>query len=91
MFAGGCGGRKQVLGERVELSGTLQPLLKKAWTFSLWLLVVWALDLISFCDQFLCSGLFEGLGPGVVMCHIPLMFKVTLEDCDEVWGKRLVF
>lgn len=90
MFAGGCGGRKQVPGERAELSGTLQPL-KKAWAFSLWLLVVWALDLISFCDRFLCSGLFEGSGPSVMMCHIPLMFKVTLEDCGEVWGKRLVF
>lgn len=91
MFAGGCGGRKQVLWERVELSGTLQPLVKKAWTFSVWLLVVGALYLISFCDQFLCLGLFEGLGPTVVVCHITLMVKVTLEDCDEVWGKRLVF
>lgn len=75
----------------MELPDTLQPLLKKAWTFSLWLLVVRAVDLILFCDQFLCSRLFEGLGPSVLMCHIPLMFKVTLEDCDEVWGEKLVF
>lgn len=91
MFAGGYGGRKRVPGERVELSGTLQPLLKKAWTFSLWLLVERTLDLISFCDRFLCSGLFEGSGPSVMMCHILLMFKVTLEECDEVWGRRRVF
>lgn len=45
MFARGSGGRKQVLGEREELSCTLQPLLEKAWSFSLWLLVVGALDL----------------------------------------------
>ena len=91
MSAGGCGCRKEVLGEAVELSGTLQPLLEKAWTFSLGLLVVWTLDLILFCDQFLCSGLFEGSGPNVMTCHISLMFKVTVEDRDEVWGKRLVF
>lgn len=90
MFAAGCGGRKQVLRERVELSGTLQPLLKKTRTFSLWLLVEWTLGLISFCDLFLCSGLFEGLEPAVLMCHLPLMFKVILEDCDEVWGRSLI-
>lgn len=63
----------------------------KAWTFSLCTIAVWALDLISFSDQFLCSGFFEGSGSSVTICHIPLVFKVTLEDCDEVWRGRLVF
>lgn len=91
MFAGGCGVGKRVLGESVELSGTLQPLFMKAWIFFLCTIAVWALDLISFSDWFLCSGLFEGSGSSAAMCHIPLVFKVTLEDCDEVWGERLVF
>lgn len=85
----GVGSRS--LGRKWSYQALCSHFLRRPGLSSLWLLVVWTLNIISFCDQFLCSGLFEGSGPSVMMCHIPLMSKVTLEDCDEVWDKRLVF